>query len=338
MSYRAFIDHVSPETYYDQVRRGLEYIRFGDRVSSSTKVFIKPNLTFPTYQPGVMTSPTAIGAALRAIREYTPHVFIGDADSGGYNRFSMDQVYKETGVEALAAEHGAQLINLSMLERRSISFRYRGKQFHLDLPRLLTDEIDLLVTMPVPKIHMNTGVSLSFKNQWGCIPEPHDRLRLHPYFRHVILEVNKAIKTRVAIMDGSYGLNVSGPLRGEPVPLNWVLVADDPGVAARLGCELMQVPFRRIAHLRYAEKLGFVPPREAVELNQDVRPFLRERFYLKRKWTDYPGVLAFNNSALAYLAYFSPLADLLHKLLYLFREPFYDYEEQKARINDRSAR
>ncbi len=327
MSHRAFIERISAATYYDQVRRGLEYIRFGDLLPPNGKVFIKPNLTYPTYQPGVMTSPTAIEAALRAIREYTPNIFIGDADSGGYNRFSMDEVYRETGVSTLAERYGVNLVNLSRLERRAITFRYRGKVFHLDLPRLLTDEIDMLVTMPVPKIHMNTGVSLSFKNQWGCIPEPADRLRLHPYFQRVILEVNRAIKTRVTILDGTYGLNVSGPLRGTPVPLNWVLVADHPGVAARLGCELMGVPLRSIAHLRYAERLGVVPPRTAVVLNQSLTPFIGERFYLKRKWTDYPGMLAFKSPFLAYIAYFSPLSDLLHRLLYLVREPFYDYEK-----------
>jgi hypothetical protein len=33
----------------------------------------------------------------------------------------------------------------------------------------------------------------------------------------------------------------------------------------------------------------------------------------------------------ANLAYFSPLAKLLHRLLYLFREPFYDYSHPSKR-------
>lgn len=331
MSYRAFIDHITAESYYDQVRRGLEYVRFGDKVSATSKVFVKPNLTFPTFRPGVMTSQVAIDAALRAIREYTQHIYIGDADSGGYNRFSMTEVYQETGVEEIANRYGAQLVNLSLLERRPIQFRYQRKDFTLNLPALLTDEIDVLVTLPVPKIHMNTGVSLSFKNQWGCIPEPTDRLKLHPYFRHVILEVNKAIKTQYVIMDGTYGLNVSGPMQGEAVPLNWVLVTNHPGVTEQLACELMNIRYRSIDHLRYAEKLGWIPPRNQITINQPLKPFIGPKFILKRKWTDYPGLLAFNNAFLAYLAYFSPLADILHKILYLFREPFYDYDKHSRK-------
>ena len=101
------------------------------------------------------------------------------------------------------------------MSRRSIQFSYKHKSFTLPLPVFLLDEIDILVTMPVPKIHSNTGVSLTFKNQWGCIPENKDRLRLHPYFQHVILEVNKAVKANVAIIDGKYGLNKNGPMKGE---------------------------------------------------------------------------------------------------------------------------
>ena len=327
MIYRAFLGKVDRD-YISAIQRGLQWIDIGTIVSKETRVFIKPNLTFPTYRPGVMTSPQAVEAVILAILEYTPFIYIGDADSGGYNRFSMDKVYRETGLWQFAEKYCVQIVNLSKIERRTITFRYRNRDFSLELPRLLTDEIDLLITMPVPKVHANTGVSLTFKNQWGCIPEPTDRLRLHPYFKHVVLEVNKAVKARVAVIDGKYGLNVNGPMRGCPVELNWVLVANDIGAGARLACELMQVSLEKIPHLRYAKELGFIPELDEIIINQDIRPFLREKFILRREWTDYPGFLAFHNPFLAYLAYFSPLAEILHRTLYLFREPFYEYERR----------
>jgi uncharacterized protein (DUF362 family) len=325
MTYRAFLGSLLATGYFDLIQQGLEWIGFGKLIPKDARVFIKPNLTFPTYRLGVMTNPQAVEAAILAVREYTPHIIIGDADSGGYNRFSMDEVYRETGLWQFAGKYGVQVVNLSKIERRTITFQYRNRDFSLDLPRLLTDEIDLLITMPVPKVHANTVVSLTFKNQWGCIPEPTDRLKLHPYLKHVVLEVNKAVKARVAIIDGGYGLNVNGPMRGRPVELDWVLVADDIGAGARLASELMQIPIEKIPHLSYAKKLGFIPDLSEIELNQDVQPFLKEKFVLRREWTDYPGFLAFHNAFLAYLAYFSPLAEILHRILYLFREPFYEY-------------
>ncbi|HNS52180.1 MAG TPA: DUF362 domain-containing protein [Anaerolineae bacterium] len=325
MNHRVYLDRISTAGYLSIVRQGLRYIDFGRSVTPDALVFVKPNLTFPTYRPGVMTSLPAIEAAIQAIREYTSHIYVGDADSGGYNRFSMDQVYRETGMHAMAERYGVHVVNLSRLERRTITFEARGRRFSLGLPRLLTDDIDLLVTMPVPKVHSNTGVSLTFKNQWGCIPEPDDRLRLHPYLDQVVLEVSRAVKARVAIVDGTFGLNRNGPMRGDPVELDWMLVADSLGAGARVACALMQVPLEEIRHLRYAQAQGLIPGLDAISLSQDVHPFLGEKFVLRRKWTDIPGLLAFRSPLLAYLGYFSPLAGSLHRLLYLFREPFYHY-------------
>ena len=329
MPHLAYLASLSEQDHLSGYREGLEYIRFGERVTPDTKIFIKPNLTFPEYRPGVMTSPEAVAAALQAISDYTPHIWIGDSDSGGYNRFSMDLVYASTGLREVCARHGAKIVNLSSLPRRPIHFRYKRRKFALDLPVLLTDEMDFTVTMPVPKVHCNTGVSLSFKNQWGCIPENRDRLRLHPYFQHVILEVNRAIRAGPVLMDGRYGLNGNGPMKGIPVELGWILVAGDLGSAARLACELMQIELDRIPHLRYLESRAPIPARAAITINRDPAPFLRERFYLRRKVTDLPGLLAFRNPWIAHLAYFSPLSGFLHKLLYLVREPFYDYGEKR---------
>src|SRR3990172_7090533 len=198
MQARAFLDWIHDD-YLGRIGAGLAWISFGQMVSAQSRVFIKPNLTYPSYKPGVMTSPAAVEAAIISLREYTPHIYLGDSDAGGYNRFSMDEVYRETGILDFAKKHQVNVVNLSRVESKAIPVKFRDEEFELQLPRLLTDEIDLLITMPVPKIHMNTSVSLTFKNQWGCIPEPKDRLRLHPHFKYVVLEVNKAVKARVAI-------------------------------------------------------------------------------------------------------------------------------------------
>jgi uncharacterized protein (DUF362 family) len=322
---RLYIDRLSRDTYLSNIRTGLEYCRFGDLVSRSSRVFIKPNLTFPQYRPGVMTSPECIEAAVVAVKDYTDRIYIGDSDSGGYNPFPMEAVYRETGIVDLEASHGVKVVNLSRLPRTPIELRLGRRHVQLDMPGLLTDEIDLLITIPVPKIHMNTGVSLTFKNQWGCIPDPSDRLRLHPDFAQVILAVNRAVHARVAIVDGRYGLTRSGPMSGDAIELDWLMVSDDIGAAASVCCELMGVPLSRVRHLRVAKAEGWIPTRRDIETSQDVASFLAKPFYLHRRWTDYPGLFAFRSRKLAYLAYFSPLAAALHRVLYLFREPFYDY-------------
>lgn len=334
MTSSAHIARVSTTGYLESIRAGLSFTGVAELLKPDARVFLKPNLTFPTYRPGVMTSIEALEAAIVALKDYTSHIHVGDSDSGGYNPFSMKKVYDEIGMYDLGARYGVEVVNLSDLPRRSVALGGGRRPILLDLPVLLTDETDVLITMPVPKIHMNTGVSLTFKNQWGCIPEPKDRLRLHPRFARVVFEVNKAIHAKAAIIDGAWGLDVSGPMKGTPVPLDWVLVTNDLGSGARICCELMGIPVERVAHLRYAQKRGAIPALEKIELNQALEPFFTKAFRLRRRWTDYPGLFAFRSRPLAYVAYFSPAAGFLHRLLYLFREPFYEYGEHAPDIDD----
>ncbi|HLK31793.1 MAG TPA: DUF362 domain-containing protein [Terriglobales bacterium] len=312
--------------YESAIRQAFAWHGLPARLGGGKTVFLKPNLTFPLYRKGVMTSPECIEALVRVLKDYTDNIIVGEADSGGYNRFDIDSVFAKTGIRDLARKYGVRVVNLSQHPSTSLQFSYKHREFQVPFPRLLLEEIDLFITVPVPKIHMNTGVSMSIKNQWGCIPEPAVRLNLHPFLEKVLYEINKRLRPALSVIDGRYGLTRSGPMEGDPVELNWMLVADDLYAADFVCCHLMGIDPRRIYYLRYLEKEEELPDVKALQYNQDYRPFIQKKFYLRRKWTDYPGLLAFRSPRLAYLAYRSPLSDLLHRLLYLFREPFYDYQ------------
>ena len=127
--YHAYLGSLKEKEYLSNFQTGLEYIQFGQRVTKDTRVYIKPNMTFPEYKPGVMTNPLAVAAAIQAIQDYTSHIYIGDSDSGGYNRFPMEDVYDVTGVKEICNRYGAKIVNLSRLPRRPIHFNYRNKNF-----------------------------------------------------------------------------------------------------------------------------------------------------------------------------------------------------------------
>jgi uncharacterized protein (DUF362 family) len=321
---RIFLQHLGD--YETVLREGFSWIDLRSRLKPGGTVFIKPNLTFPVFRQGVMTNPACVEAIVRVLKDYTDRIIIGESDSGGYNRFDINAVLEKTGIRDLEKKYGIRVVNLSHLPRRDLEFSYKGKQYRVPFPVLLLDEIDLFVTAPVPKIHMNTGVSMSIKNQWGTIPEPSIRLKLHPVLEKVLYEINRHLHPAISVIDGKYGLNRSGPMEGDAVELNWLMVADDLYAADYACCHLMQIDPRSIYYLRYLEREQAVPKMEEIQFSQDYRQFIKTKFYLKRLWTDYPGLLAFRSFSLAYLAYYSPLSNLLHKLLYLFRKPFYDYE------------
>ena len=172
--------------YTEQIRKGLEYVRFGSRIKAGDTVFFKPNLTFPVFRKGVMTNPACVESLVIALKDYTDNIIVGEADSGGYNRFNISDVFEKTGINALKEKYGIRAVNLSFVPKEPVHFDYKGRSFELLLPTMLLHEVDQFITVPVPKVHMNTQISVAIKNQWGCIPEPTVRLKLHPFFEKVI--------------------------------------------------------------------------------------------------------------------------------------------------------
>ncbi len=270
--------------YDATVQAGLESVGFFARVPARGTVLLKPNLTYPVYRPGVMTSFECLRSVTHCLRDRGYEVIIAESDGGGYNPFSMDAVFEGLGIPALAAATGARVVNLSHTEPARLSVNVGWRQVAVRIPRLLLEGIDAFVSLPVPKIHMNTLVSLSIKNQWGCIQ------------------------------------------------------ADDLVAADRLACRLLRIDPEDVAYLRHFRRCGWWCEEREIALEGRIEDFQREQFYLVREWTDMPGVACFNNSALAWLGYHSPVAGLAHRLLYLFRKPFYDYDAERRKIGERSAR
>jgi uncharacterized protein (DUF362 family) len=322
MAVKVFIDSLR-DGYDEVLARAFAFVGDGAAIAPGDRVCIKPNLTFPTFRPGVMTNPEAVEALLRYVTAITPHVTICESDSGGYNRFSMDEVFRATGLDEVARRYGARIVNMSYEPSREIAVRTGMRRLHVPLPTMLLDDTDLFITMPVPKVHMNTTVSIAVKNQWGVIQDPAVRLKLHPYFKHVIYAVNKALPRSLALVDGRYGLTRSGPLRGDPVDWQWLMLATDLFYTDFIVAQLMGFDPHRIGYLRYILRREGIRSLEGVETNTDPMEFSRDDFYLKREWTDYPGLFTFNSRLLAYVGYESALAKPLHWLLYRFREPFF---------------
>ena len=176
--------YIGPLThgYGDILRAGFEFCGGAKVVGSGDRVCIKPNLTFPHFREGVMTNPEAVEALIVFLKSYTDNITICESDSGGYNRFSMDEVFRATGIADMARRYGVR-VNMSYEPSRNISVKAGLRKLSVPLPILLLEETDLFVTVPVPKIHMNTVVSIAVKNQWGVIQEPATRLSFTPTSR-----------------------------------------------------------------------------------------------------------------------------------------------------------
>lgn len=318
------------DDYRGPLRAGLEFAGFFRRIRPGVPVVLKPNLTFPEFRPGVMTHIGCIEDLIVVLKDHTQDIVVAEGDGGGYNKFKVDEVFRRTGLTEIARRYGIRLLNLSRQPARSIRLACGKKEVNVTLPAMLLEDRSLLVTLPVPKVHCLTGVSLALKNQWGCLPDPHRRLRLHPQFDWLIWELNRALSPALVVMDGRCALNRNGPLRGDVVATNWLLVADDALTADVLGCRLLGIDPATIPHLRHALGHRPAPNLDRIRCNADYRPLVGQSFYLRRDFWDWPGYLAFCHAWINWLGFRSPLAGFLHRVMYLFRREFYDYAHERS--------
>jgi uncharacterized protein (DUF362 family) len=223
------------------------------------RVAVKPNLTFPHHRPGVTTSPEVLRAVVERLVERKNQVFVVESD-GGYGAWDCERALRGHGVHEMCAAFGATAVNLSASPRTTLTVRRRGGSLDIPFPRLLLDGIDAFVSVPVPKVHCMTGVSLAMKNQWGLIP---DAMRLHHHhaFDEVVLEVNRRLPAATVVVDGTWFLDENGPMEGRALRKDLMIGADSIGECDRYLCALMGVDPMAIPHLRHAIAAGFVPAR-----------------------------------------------------------------------------
>jgi uncharacterized protein (DUF362 family) len=297
------------------VRRAMVDAGLIERIGPSTRVAIKPNLTYPFYKAGVTTTPAVIRAVVRAVRERTSQVAIVETD-GGYGAWTAAEAFRGHDLPAIASELGAEVVNLCEEPSRPVEFRSRGRLRRLPLPVRLLDRTDLLITMPVPKIHCMTGLTLAYKNQWGCIPDTM-RLRRHYDFDRAIVAINGRLRPAV-VGDGRFFLDRNGPMDGDAVPMNLIIAASDAGAFDRYVSELMRFPWQRVGHLREAVRVGQMPSDlTQVTFNESPSAVSQRQFRLQRTARNRIALLGFRSRFMTWLGYESWFGRVvLHQLLY----------------------
>lgn len=315
---RVFVERFARDDLYDTVRRAFEWIDWQRLVPAGGRVFLKPNFTYPFYEPGVTTSPEVIEAIVQVLSDRTNRVLIGESD-GGSCAWTADQAFEGHGLAALRDRYAVELVNLSRLPRENATAEVSGRTVEVVLPSLLLHEVDTFITVPVPKLHAMTGVSLGFKNQWGCLPDI-KRLRYHYTFNSSVIAINKIVRPKISLFDGTYFLDRSGPMTGDAIRMNLIISSDDIGAGSLACCDIMQVNAMRVPHLALARAEGMLPASlETINLNRPTAEFRRAPFRLRRTWLNWLSLGTFRSRLATRLFYDSPLAKPAHDLLYLVR-------------------
>lgn len=310
---RFFVGRMEDQADYGpRLREGLEWIEWQRIVAPQARVFIKPNLTAPRYRPGVTTSPELLKTLVSILLERTDRIAIGESD-GGLGGFTAEEAFAGHGLYSLVSR-GVNLINLSRQPRVLFREQVHRRLLRMELPRLLLEEVDVFIDVPVLKTHVITQISIGFKNLWGCLPDSR-RLLHHAVLNEALPALARKLRPRICVADGFYAMDGPGPLFGEVIQLRALLVADGVGACDLAACRMMGIDPGKVPHLRRAREAGLLPTPD--ELAGKIPPagWPGRKFRVRRGLSDWLALCFSKNRGLTWLVYLSPLRHLKNRLL-----------------------
>jgi len=244
---------------------------------------LKPNLVGAS--PTFTTKPEVVKALAQLMLGSGKDVLIGEG-SAAVNRFNIrgrevyrtnkrdildgmqNFVFDTLGYSELAGVLGVPLVNLHSGEMVDVPVPGGFAYDQITLHQSLT-EIDLLCSVPMMKTHTMATVTLGMKNLIGLYPGTvyySVRSRVHdhaantgsPGVAYEILDMVRANKLGLTVVDGSMAMEGNGPSDGELVRMDVIIAGTDPVatdmVAARvMGFQPEEVPIFAQA---YASGMG----------------------------------------------------------------------------------
>jgi len=227
------------------------------------RVLLKPNAgRVAPSGTGITTHPQVIAAAIDAFIEAGADVAVGESPIVGVKALDA---FDCMGVTPIAQERGCRLIDLDV--------RHFAK-VHIPDGRAITSlkvcpevlEYDIVVSVPVMKMHMHTGVTLSVKNMKGCLWR-RSKVQLHMLppvegsdekpIDIAIADMSSVLRPHLAIIDGTVGMEGLGPGAGQAKPFNVIVAGADAYAADSIACRLMGTQAERIPHLRIGAGRGY---------------------------------------------------------------------------------
>jgi uncharacterized protein (DUF362 family) len=233
------------------------------QVVSGKRVLLKPNAGRIAHSgEGITTHAEVVAAAIDAFRRAGAEVAVGESPITGVKTM---EAFDSTGIAAEAWKRNCPLLDMD--KRRFVEMDIPdGRVLHKlkVCPEVL--EFNVIVSIPVMKMHMHTDVTLSVKNMKGCLWR-RSKVQLHMLppiegsdekpINVAIADMASVLRPHLAIIDGTVGMEGLGPAAGEAKALDCVVFSADGFAADAVACRLMGTRAEDVPHLRIGAERDF---------------------------------------------------------------------------------
>lgn len=248
------------------------------------RIMLKPNLV--SNDPRATTKPQVIHALAKLMKNAGKDVSIGEgsAAAGGFNAIddityrtknrelleAMQQfVFDDLGYTEFARSMKIPLINLHLGKMVDVEvpngFAYQNITLHHSLT-----EIDLLCSVPMMKTHTLATVTLGMKNLIGLYPgtiystvragvHDHAADAGSPGVAFETIDMMRANKLGLVVVDGSTAMEGNGPGNGTLVPMDVIIAGTNPLATDMVAASVMGFQPEEIPTFVWANKAGMQP-------------------------------------------------------------------------------
>ncbi len=246
---------------YENTVEALRHIDLS--VAAGKRILLKPNAgRVASPDSGVVTNPQVVAAVIDVFKHVGASVDVGESPITGVK--ALDAL-ESSGIGDVARQRGCRLIDLDARRYVTVSIPDGVAVQSLKVcPEVL--EYDAVVSIPVMKTHMHTGVTLAVKNMKGCLWR-RSKVDLHMLPRIddsadkslniAITDMSSVLRPHLSVVDGTIGMEGLGPSAGKPKALGVVVAGVDAFAVDAVACRLMGYAPAEIPHLRLGAQRGY---------------------------------------------------------------------------------
>jgi uncharacterized protein (DUF362 family) len=170
----------------------------------------------------------------------------------GHLRQNPWQAFAASGYVEMSQRLGIELVNFSEEPTVRVKCDPAGE---LAMPRRLL-ESDVYINVPVLKTHALTYFTGALKNQWGCVPDCHDRLRYHRSINPMLSSLQKLLQPKLVLMDAIVAMEGRGPVAGSARRLDAILASRDAVALDATAMRLVGLNPEKARHVVMAARQG----------------------------------------------------------------------------------
>ena len=223
------------------------------------KVLVKPNVALPVKRgTGIVTDARVVEAVTKLVLERNPRrVVIGEGSSVGYDfPIRLDSIHcmEVAGVVDIARKLGVEVVDLNRDEHVKVRAPDAFVMERFAIAKAAW-EADVIISLPVIKTHIRTGITCGLKNMKGVLPG-NEKKRTHKLgLDRGIVDLNRVARPTFTIVDGIIGVQGAWNSHSDGVdrvPLDLVFAGSDVVAVDAVCATVAGFDVREILHIQLA--------------------------------------------------------------------------------------